>query len=394
MPDVLGKILNAVDGAWVAERAFELVQVPSVTLEEQEVCVCYAEQMRGLGLDVEAREVTPGRTNLYARIRGTGGGPTLMLNGHLDTIPVGNCPPPRREGDRIYGRGSTDMKGGMAAILGAARALLRSGVRLKGDLLLTAVVGHEETEARKDGIRAMIEDVRNGRLACDRILIAEGRDALWVMSMGSAVFTILMESDRGGMHTQYVPFGENPIRHVGDLIRRIYERQGELDAGAVHPLAGPERIDLGIAQAGDYFNRTPLRCVLTGTRRWAPGRTAQDILEELRALATPVAKAGGLKLTVSIEHEREPFETPVSDPAVQATAEAARRATGKDPEAVGMRIVGDANLYVHGAGVPTFYYGPSNETAHADVEWVSVARLESAAKVYALTAALYCGVVE
>ncbi|MBI2950848.1 M20 family peptidase, partial [bacterium] len=90
MSDVLDRILEAVDGAWVAERAFELVQVPSVTLKEQEVCVCYAEQMRGLGLEVEAREVTPGRTNLYARIRGTGGGPTLMLNGHLDTIPVGN----------------------------------------------------------------------------------------------------------------------------------------------------------------------------------------------------------------------------------------------------------------------------------------------------------------
>ena len=59
-----------------------------------------------------------------------------------------------------------------------------------------------------------------------------------------------------------------------------------------------------------------------------------------------------------------------------------------------MRIVGDANLYVHGSGVPTFYYGPSNETAHADVEWVSVARLESAARVYAVTAALYCGTVE
>lgn len=392
MPDVLDRILDAVDGAWVSERAFELVQIPSVTLEEQEVCVCYADQLRGLGLDVEVREVTPGRPNLYARIRGTGDGPALMLNGHLDTIPVGNCPPPRREGDRIYGRGSTDMKGGMAAVLGAARALIQSGVRLKGDLWLTAVVGHEETEAKKDGPRALIEDIRGGRLTPDRILIAEGRDALWVMSMGSAVFTILMESDKGGMHTQYVPFGENPIRYMGDLIRRIHERQGELDAGAVHPLAGPERIDLGIAQAGDYFNRTPLRCVLTGTRRWAPGRTAQDISAELRALAEPSANAGGLKLTVKIEHEREPFETPVSDPAVQATAKAARRVTGKDPDIVGMRIVGDANLYVHGAGVPTFYYGPSNETAHADVEWASVARIESAAKVYALTASLYCGV--
>jgi muconate cycloisomerase len=122
--------------------------------------------------------------------------------------------------------------------------------------------------------------------------------------------------------------------------------------------------------------------------------TAQDVLAELTALAAPFAKAAGLKLTVSIEHEREPFETPADDPSVRATFAAARQVTGKDPDTVGMRIVGDANLYVHGAGLPTFYYGPSNETAHADVEWASVARLEGVAKVYALTAAFYCGVVE
>ncbi len=387
----LEPILDAVDGEWIAEQAVTLVEIPSVTMEEAAVCDCYEAQLRDLGLEVDVREVTPGRSNLYARVPGAGDGPTLMLNGHLDTIPIGNCPPCRREGDRLYGRGSTDMKGGMAAVLGAVKALLESGVRLKGDLLLTAVVGHEEPEAEKDGPRALIEDIKSGRASCDRILIVEGRDTLWVMSMGSMVFTIALESDRGGMHTTYVPFGENPIRHVGDLIRRINERQEELDAGDRHPLAGPERIDLGIVQAGDYFNRTPLTCTLTGTRRWAPGKTAASVLAELETLAAPFAHAGGLTLSVEMVHEREPFETPGDDPAVEAVAAAHRMVTGEEAEYEGRRIVGDANLYVHGSGVPTFYYGPSNETAHGDVEWVSVARMERAARVYALTAALYCG---
>ena len=77
-----------------------------------------------------------------------------------------------------------------------------------------------------------------------------------------------------------------------------------------------------------------------------------------------------------------------------ATVEAHREVTGNEAEYVGMRIVGDANLYVRGSGIPTFYYGPSNETAHADIEWVSVDRLESAARVYALTAMSYCGVAK
>ena len=91
-------------------------------------------------------------------------------------------------------------------------------------------------------------------------------------------------------------------------------------------------------------------------------------------------------------HEREPFETPQDDAAVASFADAHRTVTGEDVDYVGMRIVGDANLYVHGTGVPTFYYGPSNETAHSDYETVSVERLASAANVYLEAARRYCGV--
>jgi acetylornithine deacetylase/succinyl-diaminopimelate desuccinylase-like protein len=381
----------AIDAGWIAARAIELIEIPSVTMDEAAVCQRYERQLRDLGLDVDVRQVTPGRNNLYVRIPGTGDGPALMLNGHLDTIPIGDAWPVYRDGDRIYGRGATDMKGGMAAILGTARALRESGVHLTGDLWLTAVVGHEEPEAEKDGPLALIADLQSGRVGGDRILIVEGRDALWVMSMGSMVFTIRMTSDKGGMHTQYVPFSDNPIRVVGDLIQRIAAFQQELDAGSVHHLAGPERIDLGIVQSGDYFNRTPTESILTGTRRWGPGRTASDVLDELRGLAAPLADAAGLTLEVTMEHEREPFETPADDPAVIAAATAHRAVTGNDVETIGLRIVGDANIYVHGSGVPAFYYGPSNETAHADTEWVSVQRMADAARVYALTALLYCG---
>ena len=95
-----------------------------------------------------------------------------------------------------------------------------------------------------------------------------------------------------------------------------------------------------------------------------------------------------------MEHEREPFETPIDDPAVCAVARAHRTVVGRPEEYVGMRIVGDANIYAHGAGVPTFYYGPSNETAHADEEWVEIRRLSEAAQVYALAAVGYCGAAE
>ncbi len=385
--DVVGRI----DAEWIAQEAYKLVDIPSVTLEEKAACDCFEDQLGRLGLKVDVREITPGRNNHYARIEGTGDGPTLLLNGHLDTIPIGDCVEVGREGDRITGRGSTDMKGGIAAMLGAAKAISESGVRLKGDLLVTGVVGHEEPEAKKDGPLALVDDVKSGRLACDRILIVEGGAELWVMSMGSMVFTITLHSDRGGTHTNYVPFGENPIRQVGGLIQRIVERQQELNDGDVHPLAGTERIDLGIVNAGDYFNRTPKACVLTGTRRWLPGKNVSSILIELESLAEPYARQGELKLDVEMALEREPFEIPIDDPVVQAAASAHLTVTGTEVEYVGRRLVGDANIYANATGVPTFYYGPSNETAHSDNEWVSVNRMADAAKVYALTAMRYCG---
>ena len=131
----------------------------------------------------------------------------------------------------------------MAAVLGAVRALQESGTELAGDLWLTAVVGHEEPEAGKDGPKALIQDINDGRIAADRIIIVEGDDELWVMSMGSMVFTVTLTPSNGGRHTQYVDFKDNPIRFAGDLVAAIAARQDELDTQDVHPLAGAERIE-------------------------------------------------------------------------------------------------------------------------------------------------------
>ena len=388
----LDRVLASIDREWIARETAAMIQIPSVTMNEKDVCAHFQARLQSLGLKVDVREVTPGRNNLYACIRGSGGGPSLALNGHLDTIPIGSAWPYRRVGDRLHGRGTEDMKGGMAAMLAAGKALAESGLRLKGDLWLTAVVGHEEAEAQKDGPRALVEDVKTGRLPCDRILIVEGDQSLWVMSMGSTVFSITLESSLGGSHTNNVPFGNNPIRFMGELITAIRDLQVRLDAGARHPLAGPERIDIGIAQAGDYHNRTPVRCYIEGTRRWMPGKTVHDIVREIEEIARPIAHAGDLTLSVSHVMEREPFEVAADDPAVIAARNAASIVTGRAPPLVGRRIVGDANIYANGSGTPTFYYGPAYSTAHSDDEWVDIADLEISAKVYAITAIHYCGI--
>src|SRR6185295_10285131 len=111
----VAELLKRADSEWMARKTLEMVEIKSVTMDEAEMCRYYADALRELGLAVDVREVTPGRNNLYAVIRGSGGGPTLALNGHVDTVPIHGAWPPRREGDLIYGRGTTDMKGPMAA---------------------------------------------------------------------------------------------------------------------------------------------------------------------------------------------------------------------------------------------------------------------------------------
>lgn len=387
----LEEALRAVDPDWIAARAAEMVAIPSVTMDERSACDDFARALAALGLTPIEREVTPGRRNIYARLAGTGGGPALALNGHLDTIRIGGAWPMRREGDRLYGRGAEDMKGPLAAALGALRAVLTSGLRLAGDLWITAVVGHEAAAAGKDGARAFVDDVNAGLLPAERIVIVKGDEALWMMSMGSAVFAITLESDSGGAHTDGVPFGHNPIRHVGRLIEAFAALQERLDAGARHPLAGAERIDVGIVRGGDYYNRTPGACYLEGTRRWAPGSTVADIRAELEEIIGRVATEGGLRWRLKLMMDREPFEVAADDPCLRAFAVAAQRVNGTAPALVGRRIVGDASIYVHGCGRPTFYYGPGYRTAHADVEWVSVEALARTARVYVAGAAGYCG---
>ena len=163
----------------------------------------------------------------------------------------------------------------MAAMLGALRALMSTaGITLGrrpvalGDRRPRAAGGRQ---GRPPGPGRGLQEC--GRVGGDRILIGEGWNELWVMSMGTMVFTIELTSARGGTHTTYVPFDENPIRFVGDLIQPYYSLPGAAGRGRVAPFGRHRAYRSGdMVEAGDYFNRTPVQCRLTGTVRWGRAR--------------------------------------------------------------------------------------------------------------------------
>jgi acetylornithine deacetylase/succinyl-diaminopimelate desuccinylase-like protein len=385
------KVLAEIDAEELARDCLRYVAVPSETGREGPGAEFLADLLRQSGWEVIVDEIVPGRPNVVAHVPGIGDGPGLLFNGHVDTIPIGSAWPPRREGDWIWGRGAEDMKGGLVAMVHAVRAIQRAGLRLRGDLWLSGVIGHETPVGKKEGPYRLIQRIREGTVRPDAILIVEGPPAIWCASLGSAIFTFTLEADRGPVHTIKVPYKENPVRWLARLLDEIDRLDDRLAERLPHPLAGRDLVNVGIVAAGDYFNRLPVRLTLTGTRRWTPGTTAEDVRAELAELGTHVAGASGLRSSIELAGVREPFETPATHPLVAALKRAGEQLEGKEPDVIGMGLVGDANLYVNEAAIPTVYFGPAHETAHSDDERLNVQDLARTARMYALTAIAYCG---
>jgi acetylornithine deacetylase/succinyl-diaminopimelate desuccinylase-like protein len=384
-------VLKHIDPEAIARDTLAFIERRSETGREGPGSAFLADLIRREGFQAELDEVEPERPNVYARIPGRGNGPSLLFNGHTDTIPVGRSDPPARDGDWIVGRGAEDMKGGLVAMVHAASALKKASAGLAGDLWLTGVIGHETPAGKKEGPRRLIRHLRDSAIRADAIVIVEGPCALWTASLGSTIFHITITSAHGPIHTIKVPFAGNPARWLGRLLAEFEQFENAFEEEIPHPLCGREQLNVGMIAAGDYVNRLPTPIRVTGTWRWKPGKTQDQVRSHLESLCRRLAEQSGLAVDYSLEATREPFETPAGHPIIQAFEAAGRRVAGKAPERIGMALVGDANLFANEAGVPTIYYGPAHETAHSDHEKVSAAQLTHCAKVYALAAMEYCG---
>lgn len=389
------RVLAHIDREALAEDCLAYVATPSETGDEAAGSAFLAEMFRTRGWEVEEDHAAPGRPNVLTRIAGTGGGPTLLVNGHVDTIPIGKSWPARRDGEWIWGRGGEDMKAGLVAMVHAAHALQRAGVRLNGDLWLSGVVGHETPVGKKEGPLRLIEVIKAGGIRPDAILIAEGPCAIWRASLGSAIFHLSLRAEREPLHTLRVPYVENPVRALRFLLEELDRLDAQLKERPVQSLAGREQLNVGMVTAGDYPNRLPIEMRVTGTRRWGPASRAATVRDELQRLAERAVVASGfdgLTAEAVLEASREPFETLGDDALVAALRDAGTRVSGAAPDEIGLALVGDASLYANELGIPCAYYGPGYETAHSDAERVSIDRLVHIAQVYALTMMAFCGV--
>lgn len=339
--------------------------------------------LRDWGFRVEVQEAAPGRPNVIARIGGRGR--SLMLNGHLDVVGVeGMTHAPFdaeiRDG-RIYGRGSADMKGGVAAMCAAAARA--SAAREPGGEVIIAAVADEEFESI--GTRSLIA---SGIRASAAIVTEPTRLAIAPAHRGFAWIELIFHGRAA--HGSRYDIGIDAIRHAGLLLAELdLLEEGELSR-RTHPLLGRASIHASTIDGGIGWSTYPDRCVLTIERRMLPGEFDAHVLEEVRAACDRVrSRRAALQVEMKLSFSQRPSDVAVSAPIVRALA-AAITAGGDDVRIEGLSAWTDAAL-LNDAGIPAICYGPGDITmAHAAEEWVAVAEIEQATETLTRLIELWC----
>ncbi|MEV5962648.1 M20 family metallopeptidase [Kribbella sp. NPDC051952] len=338
---------------------------------------------RGLGLDVATTVVEPGRENLTATLAG-GNGPGLLLLGHTDVVPVGDGWTTDPFGGevkdgRIYGRGASDMKGGLAAALVALAAL--RGARLSGPVELAAVVDEEETGK---GIRAYVAEAGRSFVGC---ITAEPTDLQTIIAARGDSYLRVAVHGRA-CHAGNPADGANAIYGAAAVVAEIERLHGELAADP-HPLLGPATWSVGQINGGTGGSIVPAECVVVADRRLLPGESPAVVLDDLRARVVGLG-LDGRDLTVDLDMPMEmpAFETAADAELVRVTEAARIDAGGPDLPLGGWTAACDGGYVARDLGVPVVVLGPGSVTsqAHRADESVSIAELVTAARAYTLTA--------
>jgi acetylornithine deacetylase len=373
----------------VAQLAAQLVAIESINPDvvaggsgEIEVARFVAEWCERAGLDTTLTELVPGRANVVAIARGTGGGRSLMLNAHMDTVGVaGMTDPfvPRLENGRLYGRGAQDMKGSLAACMLAAVEAKARGLR--GDVIVTAVADEEfasiGTEAIAAGVRA------------DAAIVTEPTEMEIAVAHRGFVH-LEVEVHGRAAHGSRPEIGIDAIAKMGRVLGGIEQLDAQLRARPSHPRLGSGSVHASLIEGGQEFSSYPARCTLQAERRTIPGESAELAEQELLEI---VARAGegdpDFRADVRAPISREPFEVAEDAELVESVRRHATRVLGSSPETVGVPFWADSALLA-AAGIPTVVFGPSGEGLHTEVEWVDVESLERCVEIYAAVAAELC----
>ncbi len=401
----------------IVEFLRTLVSIPSVTGEELEIQKFIEGKLRALGLrvdvwepDTEELRTHPAylppereyknRPNVVGIYQGTGGGRSLLFNGHVDVIPAGPADAwshlpwsGEMEGSRLYGRGASDMKSGLAAMTMALEALIDLNVKLRGDLIFEYTMDEEATG--------------NGTLACvTRGYKADAGICCETSSMhvqpaciGRIWFEILVRGKPAGIQRRWE--GVNAIEKGYAIVNSVSALEQIRIDRLSHPLY-PDKLGslpcmVGVFQAGSFPSAFPDTCLLKGSLATLPGedtsRVKESFIEHLMAFSKtdPWLKDHPPEVTFK-GYCGDPAEIPPNHPIVLTLSEKFKQVTGKGPQITGRQGAADIRYLIKYGQTPTVIFGPGlSEQMHANNEWVNTDDLLTATKILALTILKWCG---
>jgi acetylornithine deacetylase len=351
---------------------------------EGDVARALAAVLEAWGFEVTLQHVVDGRPNVVARI-GTPGGRSLMFNGHLDVVGVDGMTHPPFDAHtvhgKLFGRGATDMKGGVAAMCAAAWRAAQAG--LKGEIIVAAVVDEEWQSA---GTRCLIE--RGVR--ADACIVTEPTRLAIAPAHKGFTWTEVTFTGRAAHGSRY-DVGIDAIRHAGSLLAELDRVERQELVRHTHPLLGHASLHASEISGGSGWSTYPDRCSLTIERRTVPGESPDDAVREMEsALARISASTPGMQGAVRHVFSQWPSDVAVDAPIVIALS-GAMRACGETVAMEGLSAWTDAAL-LNAAGIPAICYGPGDiALAHSATEWVVEEEVARATNVLERLARDWCG---
>ena len=380
-----------IDGGYLNRTLADLIRINSMNPSlvpgapgEAEAAAYVQEALRRLGLEVTLVESVPGRPSVIGILPGTGGGRSLMLNGHLDTVGVEGMPDPFlptiRDG-RIYGRGSFDMKGSVAACIAAAKAVVDAQLPLCGDLVIAAVADEEYASIGTADVAS--------RVVVDGAVVAEPT-ALDLCIAHKGFVWLEVETVGRAAHGSRFQEGIDANMRMGRILAELDRLEQDLRTRPPHPLVGSPSLHAAMLQGGTELSTYAARCTLKVERRTIPGETLAQVEAELQAILDRLS-AGDQTFRASLRTllQRQPFEVSPDAPLVRALREAAGAHLGKPPAHIGAAYWMDTAILA-AAGVEAAVIGPTGAGAHAVEEWVDLQSVRDVAAILARTVVSYC----
>ena len=381
-----------IDRGYITETLSDLVQINSVNPShspaekgEAEIGAYVADSLTDLGLSVTTFEVEPGRMNVVGVLKGTGDGRSLLLNAHMDTVGVdGMIVDPfgaQIQDGRLYGRGAQDMKGGLAAMMGAAKALVEGDIGLGGDLLLTAVVDEEHASIGTDDLVKHV--------TADAAIVTEPTDLTLCRAHRGFIWYDVETFGRAAHGSRYEE-GIDANMRMGRFLAQLDYLEQELRQRTPHPLLGPPSLHAGRIRGGTEINVYAAQCLLQIDRRTNPGESENQVTAEFQAIIDKLAVGDPtFKAALKPTLERVPFEVEPHVQIVQVLEEAITHHTGAKPLHSGVSFWTDAAILA-AAGIEAAVIGPIGGGLHSEEEWVDLQSVVDLAYILAETAFNYC----